>query len=118
MEKCMGEVLAFEFFNDEFSTLKAVDKDWIRKRALKRFHSREERHMQAVVQGNAVAQTAALRQGVTALQDLPSAMKKKGGALAEGNVTAEMVRNLKAMVRPLGTDTELPKRKTLTDWWK
>ena len=45
-------------------------------------------------------------------------MKKKGGALVEGNITAEMVRNPKAMVRPLGADNELPRRKTLTDWWK
>ncbi len=114
----MEEVARFEFFDDAFSTLAATDKDWVRKRALKRYHSREERHMQAAVQSNAVAQTVVLRQGVTALKELPSAMKKKGGALAEGHITAEMVRNLKALIRPLGSEEKLPKRKTLTDWWR
>ncbi len=118
LQRCMEGVRRFEYFDDAFSTLAATDKDWIRKHALKRYHSQEERHMQAAVQGNAVAQTAMLRQGVTALKELPGAIKKKGGALAQGNVTAEMVRSLKAMIRPLGGAEKLPKRKTLTDWWR
>ncbi len=118
LQRCMEEVQRFEYFDDAFSTLSAVDKDWIRKRALRRFHSQEERHMQAAVRSNAVEQTAMMRQGVTALEELPRAIKKKGGALAQGNVTAEMVRSLKAMIRPLGGADKLPKRKTLTDWWR
>ncbi len=82
LQRCMEEVLSFEYFNDQFSTLKATDKDWIRKRALRRYHSMEERHMQAAVQRNTVAQTAVLRQGLNALKDLPGAIRKKGGALA------------------------------------
>ncbi len=38
--------------------------------------------------------------------------------MTEGHITAEMVRNLKALIRPLGSEEKLPKRKTLTDWWR
>ncbi len=45
-------------------------------------------------------------------------MKKKAGALMTGNITVETIRGLKAMIRPLGGADALPKRKTLTDWWR
>ena len=49
LKKCMLEVQSFEYFDDEFTTLAAVEKDNIRKRALKRFYSMEERQMKAAV---------------------------------------------------------------------
>ncbi len=35
-----------------------------------------------------------------------------------GNITVEVIRGLKTMITPLGGNDTLPKRQTLTDWWK
>ena len=59
-----------------------------------------------------------MEQGVSALKELPSAMKKRAGALMSGNITVEVIRGLKTMITPLGGNDTLPKRQTLTDWWK
>ncbi len=47
--RCIADVCHFDYFGDDFATLAPADKDNIRKRALKRFYTLEERNMKAAV---------------------------------------------------------------------